>query len=126
MDPNSVTTTMKDKDTAARRGDEVPECKVWFVTGCSRGLGRNIVTAALARGDKVIATCRSISDLNYVKDNASVKVLSLDVSTTQNNLDKAVQEAICAFGVIDILVNNAGYVLSGPWEQLRYALNPIH
>ncbi|TLP49987.1 short-chain dehydrogenase/reductase, partial [Microbispora fusca] len=27
--------------------------KVWFVTGSSRGLGRNFVEAALARGDKV-------------------------------------------------------------------------
>ncbi|KAJ9414819.1 hypothetical protein QL093DRAFT_2022678 [Fusarium oxysporum] len=97
--------------------------RVWFVSGCSRGLGRNIVTATLARGDKVVATSRRSSDLYYVKDNANVKLLSLDVSSSQEAVDQMVQEAISAFGVIDILINNAGYVLSGPWEQLRYATN---
>jgi NAD(P)-dependent dehydrogenase (short-subunit alcohol dehydrogenase family) len=27
--------------------------KVWFITGCSRGLGRAVVKAALENGDKV-------------------------------------------------------------------------
>ncbi|KAM0199333.1 hypothetical protein ACHAQD_009550 [Fusarium lateritium] len=92
--------------------------KVWLISGCSRGLGRNIMTEALARGDKVIATSRRSSDLAYIKDNANVKVLSLDVTSTQEVLDQVVQEAISAFGAIDVLINNAGYVLSGPWEQL--------
>jgi NAD(P)-dependent dehydrogenase (short-subunit alcohol dehydrogenase family) len=33
--------------------------KVWFVTGSSRGLGREFVEAALSRGDKVAATARN-------------------------------------------------------------------
>ncbi|MGH3915694.1 MAG: short-chain dehydrogenase, partial [Pseudonocardiaceae bacterium] len=32
--------------------------KVWFVTGSSRGFGRQFVESALAEGDRVVATAR--------------------------------------------------------------------
>ena len=38
--------------------------KVWFVTGSSRGLGRAIVSAALAAGDSVVATARKPQQLD--------------------------------------------------------------
>jgi len=114
---------MQHMDTDNQSQPRATGYRVWSVSGCSRGLGRNIVTAALARGVKVVAISRRSSDLDYVKDNVNVKLLLLDVSLSQEALDQVVQEAISAFGVIDILINNAGYVLSGPWEQLRYAPN---
>ncbi|MFD6183781.1 SDR family NAD(P)-dependent oxidoreductase [Streptomyces goshikiensis] len=30
--------------------------KIWFITGASRGLGRDFAEAAVAQGDKVVAT----------------------------------------------------------------------
>ena len=41
--------------------------QVWLVTGSSRGLGRAIVEASLAAGNKVMATARiteSVNDLS--------------------------------------------------------------
>jgi len=32
--------------------------KVWFITGATRGIGADIAKAALAAGDKVVATGR--------------------------------------------------------------------
>lgn len=32
---------------------------VWFITGSSRGLGRSLTTAVLAKGDLVAATARN-------------------------------------------------------------------
>jgi NAD(P)-dependent dehydrogenase (short-subunit alcohol dehydrogenase family) len=32
--------------------------KVWFITGSSRGFGREFALAALSRGDQVAATAR--------------------------------------------------------------------
>ena len=32
--------------------------KVWFITGASKGFGLEIAKAALANGDKVVATVR--------------------------------------------------------------------
>ena len=37
--------------------------QVWLVTGSSRGLGRAIVEAGLAAGNKVLATARDIEPL---------------------------------------------------------------
>jgi NAD(P)-dependent dehydrogenase (short-subunit alcohol dehydrogenase family) len=33
--------------------------KVWFITGASRGFGLEIARAALAAGERVVATVRS-------------------------------------------------------------------
>ncbi|MDG4826577.1 hypothetical protein O7635_32405 [Asanoa sp. WMMD1127] len=32
--------------------------RTWLVTGCSRGLGRSLAEAVLARGDNLVATAR--------------------------------------------------------------------
>jgi NADP-dependent 3-hydroxy acid dehydrogenase YdfG len=38
--------------------------KIWFITGASRGFGREWTIAALERGDKVAATARDLSTLD--------------------------------------------------------------
>jgi len=45
--------------------------QVWLVTGSSRGLGRAIVEAGLAAGNKVLATARDI-DLYMTYRSATV------------------------------------------------------
>ncbi|MDT7622069.1 MAG: hypothetical protein QOF99_2970, partial [Pseudonocardiales bacterium] len=35
--------------------------KIWFITGASRGFGREWAIAALERGDSVAATARDLS-----------------------------------------------------------------
>ncbi|MFM9030765.1 MAG: hypothetical protein ACKOTF_08805, partial [Opitutaceae bacterium] len=35
-----------------------PSSRVWFITGCSGGLGRALAGAALVRGDRVVAASR--------------------------------------------------------------------
>lgn len=91
--------------------------KVWFITGASRGFGFEIAKAALANGDKVVATVRSqpeklASELN----NDNLYVLLLDV-TSEAQVQHAVQKAAIHFGRIDVLVNNAGFGLLGAIEE---------
>ena len=97
--------------------------RVYLVTGCSSGLGRHLVSAILARGDKVIATARRISDLSYIEqiDGGKERALGivLDVTEPYEQLRQKISEAIEHFGSIDILVNNAGFVVSGVWEEIR-------
>ena len=38
--------------------------RTWFITGSSRGFGREWAIAALERGDAVAATARNISSLD--------------------------------------------------------------
>jgi NAD(P)-dependent dehydrogenase (short-subunit alcohol dehydrogenase family) len=83
--------------------------KVWFVTGSSRGLGRNIVEAALMAGDRVVATARQPDQLKDLRDKwgEQIRTLRLDVADA-NAARKATAAAIEAFGQIDVVVNNAG------------------
>ncbi|MET8981079.1 SDR family NAD(P)-dependent oxidoreductase [Streptomyces sp. NPDC004539] len=93
--------------------------KIWFITGSSRGLGRQFAKAALSRGDKVAATARnadSLADLVAAHGDA-VLPLTLDV-TDKTAVTAAVQQAHEHFGRLDAVVNNAGYSVFGMVEEL--------
>lgn len=98
----------------------VPTAKVWLITGCSSGLGRALALEALARGDKVIATARSVSKLEDLKA-LGAAVIALDVTSDDATLAKTIADAVQIYGRIDILVNNAGYALQGAVEECRWA-----
>lgn len=91
--------------------------KVWFITGSSRGLGRNITEAVLNSGDKVVATARNTEALDNLvsKFPNQVLPLKLDVSD-KNQIQSTVEKAIEKFGRIDVLVNNAGFGITGAAE----------
>ncbi len=105
--------------------------KTWFITGASRGLGAEIARAALAAGDRVVATSRqraAISDA-LGPDGERLLSLSLDVADA-TQAKAAVDAAVARFGTIDVLVNNAGYGHLGYFEeateadvQAQYATN---
>ena len=93
--------------------------KVWFVTGSSRGLGRNFVEAALSRGDKVAATARNTGHLAELVAAYSDTVLPLELDVTDKAaVFESVKRAKEHFGRLDVIVNNAGYGLFGAVEEL--------
>lgn len=93
--------------------------KVWFITGSSRGFGRQFAEAALSRGDRVAATARSLGTLDdlVAEYGDSVLPLALDV-TDRPAVQAAVTRAHTEFGRLDVVVNNAGYGLFGAIEEL--------
>ena len=84
--------------------------QVFFLTGSSRGLGRQIAEAALAAGHYLVATARDPASLADLADRYGRQVLpvALDV-TDPEAAAAAVRAGIEAFGRIDVVVNNAGY-----------------
>lgn len=83
--------------------------KVFLVTGSSRGLGREIVTAAVAAGHRVLATARdpkALDDL-VAAHGDRIRAARLDV-TDPEQAQRVVAEAVEAFGRLDVVVNNAG------------------
>jgi NAD(P)-dependent dehydrogenase (short-subunit alcohol dehydrogenase family) len=96
--------------------------KVWFITGTSRGFGRVWAEAALARGDRVVATARDAKTLGPLVERYGdqVAALALDV-TNRQAVFKSVADAQRRFGRIDIAVNNAGYGLFGTIEEISEA-----
>ena len=84
--------------------------QVWLVTGSSRGLGRAIVEAGLAAGNKVLATARDIKSLADLSERYGdqVKLFAMDV-TDEAAAANAVMAAVDVFGSLDVVINNAGY-----------------
>jgi len=96
--------------------------KVWFITGTSRGFGREWATAALDRGDRVAATARSIVSLDdlVARYGESILPITLDV-TDRAAAFAAVAQAHAHFGRLDIVVNNAGFGQFGMIEEISEA-----
>src|ERR1700753_1320589 len=93
--------------------------KTWFITGTSRGFGREWAIAALARGDKVAATARDTSTLDdlVAKYGDALLPIKLDV-TDRAAAFAAVKQAQEYLGRLDIVINNAGYGHFGMVEEL--------
>lgn len=93
--------------------------KGWFVTGASRGFGRIWTEAALARGDRVVATARDASSLTELVDAYPDTALAirLDVTDRAGAFDAAAA-AREFLGRIDVVVNNAGFGLFGMVEEI--------
>jgi NAD(P)-dependent dehydrogenase (short-subunit alcohol dehydrogenase family) len=91
--------------------------KTWFITGASRGFGREFALAALKRGDQVAATARDVSTLQGLHDTfPGLLPLTLDVTDADAVRDR-VAEAEAHFGRLDVVVNNAGYGHFGAVEE---------
>ena len=93
--------------------------KTWFITGTSRGFGREWTEAALDRGDRVAATARDISTLDDLVEKYGEAILPLQLDVTDREADfAAVEAAHRTFGQLDVVVNNAGYGHFGFVEEL--------
>jgi NAD(P)-dependent dehydrogenase (short-subunit alcohol dehydrogenase family) len=91
--------------------------KIWFITGSSRGLGRNLTEAVLASGDKVAATARNTEALNDLVNQYPGQAFPIQLDVTNYpQVHKAVADAVAHFGKIDVLVNNAGFGIIGAAE----------
>ena len=92
--------------------------KVWFVTGAGRGMGVDITKAALAAGNKVVATGRNIDSVAKALDKSeNLLIAKLDV-TNPADAEAAVNAAVKKFDRIDVLVNNAANFIAGFFEEL--------
>ena len=94
------------------------EKTVWLVTGAGRGMGVDIVKAALAAGHAVVATGRNTDVVaRSVGNHADLLVVKLDV-TNPGDAAAAVDATMKHFGRIDVLVNNAGNFYAGFFEEI--------
>ena len=93
--------------------------KRWFITGASRGFGREFARAALQRGDRVAATARDDSALSELADEFGDEFVGLQLDVTDREAVFAtVQRAHEELGALDVVVNNAGYGLFGAVEEI--------
>ncbi|MET0618214.1 MAG: oxidoreductase [Luteibacter sp.] len=101
------------------------DSKVWFITGCSTGFGRELARQVLERGDRAVLTARHPEQLGDLAAAYGERALALPLDVTDEAMiRRSVAEAQARFGRIDVLVNNAGYgyfsaIEEGEDEQVR-------
>jgi NAD(P)-dependent dehydrogenase (short-subunit alcohol dehydrogenase family) len=93
-----------------------------FVSGASRGLGREMALTLGEAGADVAVAARTVAALEETagairKKGSRALVCPMDISDI-GDIETAVDDAIKAFGRIDILINNAGIAEERPVIEL--------
>lgn len=92
--------------------------RVWLITGCSTGFGRELVKIVAEKGEIAIGTVRKkdqIAELEAINPDL-IKGVILDVQK-QETIDQTAKIIEKEYGRLDVLVNNAGYGTLGPIEE---------
>lgn len=101
------------------------ENKTAFVTGASRGFGREIALACAKAGADVAILARSTDELQKLAADIELLgrkalVLTCDVSNA-GQIARSVSHTLSEFGRVDIVVNNAATVdCAGPFLDLTF------
>ena len=83
---------------------------VWFITGCSSGLGRALAERVLRHGHRCVASARKLSQIEPLVAPFPETGLAIELDVTDAAArERAVGAAEAKFGRIDVLVNNAGW-----------------
>jgi NAD(P)-dependent dehydrogenase (short-subunit alcohol dehydrogenase family) len=92
--------------------------KVWLITGCSTGFGRELSKGALKAGHKVVVTARKPDDIKDIIEGYPDTSIAVQLDVTKpEEITAAVQATMDKFGRIDVLVNNAGIGYFGAIEE---------
>jgi NAD(P)-dependent dehydrogenase (short-subunit alcohol dehydrogenase family) len=96
--------------------------KVWLITGCSTGFGRELAKLVLQSGYKAGVASRNTNDVKDITDAYSDTAIALKLDVTkEDEIKSSVKQVIEKFGHIDVLVNNAGIGYFGAIEESEEA-----
>ncbi|MFD6222205.1 SDR family NAD(P)-dependent oxidoreductase [Nocardia asteroides] len=89
---------------------------IWFITGASSGIGRELAVQALAAGEAVIALARHTEKLTDLGQHERLLTIETDVRD-EAAVARAVEQSVARFGRLDVVANLAGYGLFGAVEE---------
>jgi NAD(P)-dependent dehydrogenase (short-subunit alcohol dehydrogenase family) len=92
--------------------------KVWFITGCSTGFGRELAKEVLAQGYHAAVAARNTDDVKDITEAYPETAIAVKLDVTKaEEITAAVTEIQEKFEQIDVLVNNAGIGYFGAIEE---------
>ncbi len=93
--------------------------RIWFITGASRGFGRELLQVATAHGDIVVGTARTKEQADDISNLIPGKTFGVVVDVCNHTEILSAFDFIREkFGRVDVVVNNAGYGLIGALEEV--------
>src|SRR5258708_39104961 len=96
--------------------------KVWFITGSTRGLGRSLTEAVLAKGDQVAATARQPEQLKELAAKYPDQLFPVKMDgASEDQVNEAEARSILRFGRLAVGANNAGFGITGAAEAFTNA-----
>ena len=103
-------------------GEQRQMSKVIFITGASKGFGRQWAETALKQGNQVVAAVRQPESLAELVEQFGSAILPVKLDVTNRTACfEAVAMAKARFGRIDVLISNAGYGHFGFLEEVTEA-----
>lgn len=92
--------------------------KVWFITGCSTGFGRELAKHVLEIGEKAAVASRNTDDVKDIVEKYPDTAIAVKLDVTNaGEIEASVKQVQEKFGRIDVLVNNAGIGYFGAIEE---------
>lgn len=79
----------------------------------------HLTRAALARGDRVVATARTLDSIRHLESD-SCKIMQVDLGECEESLKAKATLAVGIWGRVDVLVNNAGIGGTDVSEEMGY------
>ena len=90
----------------------------WFITGASRGIGRELTEQLLRRGDRVAATARHPEHLSALAARYGTRLWTAALDVTDGEMiQQVVKRAFAELGRVDRVISNAGYHVLGAAEE---------
>jgi len=92
--------------------------KVWLITGCSTGFGRELAVEVLRSGHRAAVTARNPDDIKDIVSGYPDTAIAIKLDVTRpDEIKGAVKQTLEKFENIDVLVNNAGIGYFGAIEE---------
>lgn len=89
-----------------------------LITGCSSGIGLDAARTLKARGWRVLATARTIDDLDHLRIHEGVEAIPLELADPASIATCAVTALDLTSGRLDAIFNNAAFGQPGAVEDL--------
>jgi 3-dehydrosphinganine reductase len=96
-----------------------------FITGGSSGIGKALAIKTAQMGCRLTLVARDMKKLEDTKSEiealtkVQVQIISVDVSGSFEDVEKAMKKAVELQGPVDVLVNSAGTASAAPFEETQ-------